>query len=85
MVVDRVDGKEGDKITISDVNLVCDGEKIKIGKPKLKNVIVEAEIKKHLKGDKAVSFKYKPKKRYKRKVGSRPLLTLLHFDKISIK
>jgi large subunit ribosomal protein L21 len=64
---------------------VCDGEKIKIGKPILNNVVVEAEIKKHLKGDKVVSFKYKPKKRYRRKVGNRQLLTLLHFDKISIK
>jgi len=85
MVVGRVEGKEGDKVTISDVNLVCDGEKIKIGKPILNNVVVEAEIKKHLKGDKVVSFKYKPKKRYRRKVGNRQLLTLLHFDKISIK
>ena len=64
---------------------MCDGDKIEIGKPKLNNVTVDATIKKQLKGDKVIAFKYKPKKRYRRKVGHRQLLTLLNLDKISIK
>jgi len=85
IVVNRIEGKEGDKVTISDVNLVCDGDNIEVGRPKLNNVAVGATLKKQFKGDKVIAFKYKPKKRYRRKVGHRQLLTLLHLDKISIK
>ncbi len=46
---------------------------------------VKATIKKQMKGDKVIAFKYKPKKRYRRKVGHRQLLTMLHLDKISVK
>lgn len=67
------------------MNLFSDGKKVEIGKPTLDKVVVEATIKKQFKGDKVIAFKYKAKKRYRRKIGSRPLLTLLHTDKISMK
>lgn len=83
--MDRIEGKEGDKVTLSSVNLISDGKKIEVGKPTLDNVVVEGTIKKQIKGDKVVAFKYRPKKRYRRKVGHRQLLTILHLDRISIK
>jgi len=83
--MDRIEGKEGDKVTLSSVNLISDGKKIEVGKPTLDNVVVEGTIKKQIKVDKVVAFKYKPKKRYRRKVGHRQLLTILHLDRISIK
>jgi len=83
--VDRIEGKEGSKVTITEVNLLSDGDKIKIGKPLLSGAEVGATIKKQIKGDKVIAFKYKPKKRYRRKVGHRQLLTMLHLDKISVK
>jgi len=58
---------------------------VQIGTPVIGKAIVEATIKKQLKGDKVIAFKYNAKKRYRRKVGHRQLLTLLHFDKINIK
>lgn len=85
IVVERIDGKEGDKVRIDQVNLISDGEKIEVGSPVLKNAHVEATIKKQFKGDKVIAFKYKPKKRYRRKIGHRSLLTLLHPVKISLK
>lgn len=85
IVVERIEGKEGDKITLSEVNLVSDGDKIEIGKPVLAKGAVKATIKKQIKGDKVIAFKYKAKKRYRRKVGHRQLLTILHLDKISVK
>jgi large subunit ribosomal protein L21 len=84
-VVGRIEGKEGDKVTIKDVNLISDGNKIEIGRPLLPKAEVKATIKKQIKGDKVIAFKYKPKKRYRRKVGHRQLLTILHLDKISMK
>ena len=65
--------------------MVSDGGNIEIGSPNVKKAIVEATIKKQFKGDKVIAFKFKAKKRYKRKVGHRQLLTLLHMEKISTK
>ena len=65
--------------------MVSDGDKIEIGSPNIGKAIVEATIKKQFKGDKVIAFKFKAKKRYKRKVGHRQLLTLLHLEKISTK
>lgn len=65
--------------------MISDGKKVQIGSPVVKNAYVEAMIKKQLRGDKVIAFKYKPKKRYRRKIGYRSLLTLLHPVKISSK
>jgi large subunit ribosomal protein L21 len=64
---------------------LSDGDKIKVGSPVIDKAFAEATIKKQFKGDKVIAFKHKAKKRYNRKVGSRPLLTLLHLDKINAK
>ncbi len=84
IIMEKIEGEEGEKITLADVNMVSDGGKISVGTPKLSNVEVTATIKKQLKGDKVIAFKYKPKKRYHRKIGHRQLLTLLHLDKIKV-
>lgn len=82
IVVGRIEGKEGDKVTIDQINLLSNEGKVKIGAPGVKNVKVEATIKEQIKGDKVIAFKHKAKKRYNRKVGHRQLLTVLHLDKI---
>lgn len=82
IVVGRIEGKEGDKVTIDQINLLSDEGKVSIGSPGVKNVKVEATIKEQIKGDKVIAFKHKAKKRYNRKVGHRQLLTVLHLDKI---
>lgn len=82
IIVDRIDGKKGDKITIELVNLLSDKGKVSIGSPAVKNAKVEATIKEQIRGDKVFAYKYKPKKRYHRKVGHRQLLTVLHTEKI---
>lgn len=83
--MERIDGNEGDKVKLTGVNLFSDGEKIEVGSPELDKIVVEGTIKKQFKGDKVIAFKFKAKKRYKRKVGHRQLLTLLHLDKIKVK
>ncbi len=85
IVVNRIDGKKGDKIKIKEVNMVSDDGNVKVGNPLINKAEVEATIKDHIKGDKVISFKMKSKKRYKRKVGHRQLLTVLHLEKIKLK
>jgi len=82
IVVDRIEGKKGDKITLEEVNMYSDGKKVSVGSPSVKNVKVEATIKEQIKGDKVIAYKYKAKKRYHRKVGHRQPLTVLHLGKI---
>lgn len=82
ITVDRIEGKEGDKIVLDEVKLISDKGKLSIGLPGVKDAKVEATIKEQIKGDKVIAFKHKAKKRYHRKVGHRQLLTVLHLDKI---
>ncbi len=69
--VEKLDKKEGEAFVFSDVLLVEKNKKIEIGTPLVKEAKVEAKILKHGKGEKVIIFKYKPKKRYKRKIGHR--------------
>jgi len=82
ITVDRIEGKEGDKIILDQIKLISDEGKFSIGLPEIKDAKVEATIKEQIKGDKVIAFKHKAKKRYHRKVGHRQLLTVLHLDKI---
>jgi len=69
--VEKLDKKEGEQIVFSDVLLLEKSKKIEIGTPFIKDAKVEAKILKHGKGKKKIVFKYKPKKRYSRKIGHR--------------
>jgi len=79
--VEKIDQKEGETVVFSDVLLVEKDEKVENGTPTLKTK-VEAKIVKHGKGDKVIIFKYKPKKRYKRKIGHRQPFTEIEITEI---
>jgi large subunit ribosomal protein L21 len=69
--VEKLDKKEGEEFSFSDVLLVEKSKKLEIGNPLVKDVKVEAKVLSHGKGDKIIVFKYKPKKRESRKIGHR--------------
>jgi len=73
--IEKIDQKEGEVITFSDVLLVEKDEKVEIGSPMLKKAEVSAKILSHGKREKVVIFKYKPKKRESRKIGHRQPFT----------
>ncbi len=73
--IEKIEGKEGDKVLFKNVLLVFGDNKIIIGKPFISNFIVEAEILKQGKDEKKIIFKYKPKKRMRKKKGHRQLFT----------
>jgi large subunit ribosomal protein L21 len=81
LLVDRVDAKEGAKLTPkallyrSDKTAVLDG-------PELDKVKVEAVVAEHLRGPKLRVFKYRPKKRYRRRAGHRSELTRIEISDI---
>jgi large subunit ribosomal protein L21 len=81
VVVDRLDAKEGAKVT-ARVLFCKDGNKAVMDGPELDKVKVEAVVAEHLKGEKIRVFKYRPKKRYRRTMGHRSLLTRLEISDI---
>ncbi len=68
--IEKIDKKEGEEISFSDVLLVEKSRKIDIGTPLVK-AEVSAKIISHGKGDKVIVYKYKSKKRESRKIGHR--------------
>jgi len=69
--VEKLDNKQGEEISFSDVLLVEKNKKLEIGAPKVKEAKVEAKVLGHGKKEKVIVFKYKPKTRYSRKIGHR--------------
>lgn len=82
--VSRLEDKEGASITLDQVLMVADGEKIDIGQPFVKNAKVTAKVIEHDRGEKTVAFKYRRRTNYKRKKGGRAELTDLNITKISV-
>ena len=68
--VEKLDKKEGEEVSFSDVLLVEKSNNLEIGKPTVK-AEVQAKVLSHGKGDKIIVFKYKPKKRESKKIGHR--------------
>ena len=68
--VEKLEKKEGEEISFSDVLLVEKDNKVEVGTPLVK-AEVTAKILSHGKADKVIVFKYKPKKRESRKIGHR--------------
>ncbi len=79
---EKLDAKEGEKITFENVNLVSDGEKVQIGAPYVKGVKVEGKVISHGKAKKIIVFKMKPKKNYRRKQGHRQPYTKVEITSI---
>lgn len=80
--VELLDVKEGKEIVLSEV-LLCDNSgDVAIGTPLVDGAKVKARVIGTVKGEKLIIFKYKPKKRYKRKIGHRQQFTELEIISI---
>jgi large subunit ribosomal protein L21 len=81
--VNRLQEKEGSKVSFDKVLLVDDG-KVTIGAPAIKGAEVTAKILGHLKGDKVIVFKKKRRKGFKKKNGHRQFLSEIQIENISL-
>ena len=80
--VNRLEGKEGSKISFDYILMLEKKKKIVLGNPVVKGASVEAKIVKHLKDDKVIVFKKKRRKGYKVKNGHRQALTQIVVENI---
>lgn len=79
--VEKLDAKEGTLVTFGVVLLEGNSE-TKVGTPMVNGASVEAEVVKQGRGDKVTSVKFKPKVRYYKKMGFRPMFTQVKVTKI---
>jgi large subunit ribosomal protein L21 len=84
--VELLDGEKGKNVTLNDVLLVADGEKIQIGRPLVQGASVTAEVvDPDKKGKKVIAFKFRRREGYHRKRGIRAHHTVLKIKDIVAK
>jgi len=81
ITVDRMDAEEGAEITLDRVLLVA-GDAVKVGSPLVDGAAVTAKVVSHFKGDKVMTFKYRPTRRSRRREGFRHSHTTLEITGI---
>ena len=80
--VELIDAQAGDTVTIERVLLVADGDTATIGRPVVTEASVSAEVLRQERGEKVISFKYRPKARRRVKKGHRQELHVLRIADI---
>ena len=85
LVVDQLEGKPWDAITLDTVLLVFDeeGKNVSVGTPYVKDVSVSTKLVEHTKWSKIKVVKFQSKKRYHKTRGFTPLKTVLSIEKIN--
>lgn len=82
ILIEKKDGKKGDKINFEEVLMKGSKKDISFGTPVLSSSKVEAEIIDQFKAGKVTVFKMKSKKRYRKTQGHRQKLTKVKITKI---
>jgi large subunit ribosomal protein L21 len=80
--VELLDGGAGDSIAFDRILLIADGDAASIGRPVVANASVSGEIIRRDRGEKVISFKYRPKARRRVKKGHRQELTVVRISDI---
>jgi large subunit ribosomal protein L21 len=71
LIVEKLEGEPGSNVELTEVLMVCDGDKVNSGSPFVKGAKVRAEIVRQTKGKKIVGFNYKAKKNERKRWGHR--------------
>lgn len=84
VLIEKIDGEAGTPVTLENVFLIVDGERILVGRPKVENAKVTAKIIAQEKGPKKIIFKYRRREQYKRKIGHRQRYSRIKIEKIEV-
>ena len=83
-LVEKLPVEVGQQIVLDEVLLVANGDEVKIGTPLVEGAKVLATVLAQEKGPKIRIFKYRPKQRYRRRMGHRQVYTRLRVDEIVV-
>ena len=84
LTVNKLEGKDGDKITINEVLFACNGDQFSVGSPQIDGAKVSAEILKQDRDRKILVFKKKRRKNYRRLNGHIQDITFLKVNSLDI-
>src|SRR5262245_26679098 len=80
LTVNRMPQAENEKITLSDILLIADGDAITVGAPFVDGAKVKATLVSHVKGEKIRVATFKAKSRERKVRGHRQAETVLRID-----
>jgi large subunit ribosomal protein L21 len=75
--VELLDVEPGQEINLERILLIADGDNASVGQPIVADAAVKATVLRQTRGEKTISFKYRPKARSRVKKGHRQELTVL--------
>jgi len=81
--IEKLEAEVASKVTFDKVVLVDDGGKTNIGQPYVQGATVVASVLNHIKDEKKIVFKFKPKTGYKKKAGHRQPLTTIKVEAVN--
>lgn len=81
--VELIKAEKGETLTISDVLMIADGDKITLGEPLVGGANVQAEVIEHGRGKKIRIVKHRRRKHYHKEQGHRQWYTLLKITAIN--
>jgi len=82
--VELLAAEEGSTVEFDRILMVADDGNVRIGRPTVDGAKVSATVLAHGRGPKLIVFKYRPKNRYRRKLGHRQGYTRLRIDQITV-
>ncbi len=82
LVVERLPFEVGAQVELGEVYLVADEGDVAVGHPTVEGASVRVTVLEEFRGPKIRIFKYKPKERYRRRMGHRQTYMRLRIDEI---
>ncbi len=80
--IERLEVEAGKPVTFDRVLLLNQDGKLTIGSPTVAGATIQADVLKHIRGEKKIAFKMKRRKGYHRTVGHRQELTVVKITEI---
>lgn len=80
--IELLEAAPGESVAFDRILLIADGDAASIGRPVVENASVSGEILRRDRGEKLISFKYRPKARRRVKKGHRQELTVVRISDI---
>jgi large subunit ribosomal protein L21 len=81
ITVDQMDVEVGAEVTLDRVLMIA-GDSVRLGNPTVSGASITAKVVDHSRGDKVRTFKYRPTRRQRRRVGFRHSHTTLEITGI---
>ncbi len=85
ILVEKLSGAAGDAISLDQVLMVGEGDKVTVGTPFVEGAAVTASVIDQTRGEKIIVFKKKRRQNYRRKKGHRQDLTALRITDVAAK